>query len=279
MDSIEKALQKAKSWKTLKKPAEHQAPPKTPVQRLPQASVPSNMEEMRSPTSHLDREHLERHRIIAHSRENPNSAAFHLLRTTLLQKMRAIDACAIGIVAPSQSVGKTMLAINLAMSIARLPESTALLVDMDLRSPKVTKYLGLEEGQGMTDFLQGRCDFESTLLYPELPRFVVAPAGSPVLNSSELLASRLAVDLIEDAKTRYSNRVVIFDLPPLLYGDDTIAILPKMDGVLLALAHGVTSKDDIVVSMRHLANSTLLGTVLNKAPIDIEGATYGFGSG
>jgi Mrp family chromosome partitioning ATPase len=295
MDSIERALGKAKADKAeadktksrqaganesnvIEAQTERDTDIEASVSPLAQVTVPSAISQVRAPSVQLDPKHLERHRIIAHSRDNPNSAAFHLLRTTLLQKMEAAGARAIGIVAPSPAVGKTVLAINLAMCIARLPESTALLVDMDLRSPKVTKYLGLDEGMGMTDFLQGQCDFESLMIYPQLSRFVVAPAGKPVLNSSELLASKKAVDFIKEAKTRYLDRVVIFDLPPLLYGDDTLAILPKLDGVLLALAHGVTTKEEIEVSKRHLESSNVLGTVLNKAPIGIEGATYGFGA-
>lgn len=234
------------------------------------------MADMRPPTVALDQAHLERHRIIAHRKDNPNTAAVDLLRTKLLQRMGTSGYRTLGIVGASPAVGKTVLAVNLAISIARLPETSTLLVDLDLRSPSVNDYLGLRSERTVGDYLQGRCAFGEVLTYPDIPRCVVAGENGAVPNSAELLASRRTEKFVAEVKHRYPDRIVLFDLPPLLCGDDAIAVLPNIDCVLLVFASGVSSRSDMEESMRLVRGAKLLGTVINKAPVDPEDLGYGY---
>jgi Mrp family chromosome partitioning ATPase len=74
-------------------------------------------------------------------------------------------------------------------------------------------------------------------------------------------------NLIENLRDRYKERVVIFDLPPLLNVDDAIAVLPQIDCVLMVVGNGMVTKHDMDESLRHLHTTNLLGVILNKAEV------------
>jgi protein-tyrosine kinase len=156
------------------------------------------------------------------------------------------------------------VAINLAISIAQHAEKSALLVDFDLRHPSVANYLGLDLEISLTDMLEGKCELSDILVNPGIPRLVVMAAHRPLANSAEILASSRVQRLIKEIRERYEERIVIFDLPPLLNADDAMAVLPQIDCVLMVVANGMSSNREIEDSLRQLPATNLLGTVLNK---------------
>ena len=103
------------------------------------------------------------------------------------------------------------------------------------------------------------------MVNPTLPRFVVLPTRVPIPLSTEVLSSPRVSNLIGDLRNRYESRICIFDLPPLLSSDDAITVMPKFDCVLLVVANGMNSKQEIEECLHHLAGVNLIGTVLNKA--------------
>jgi protein-tyrosine kinase len=210
-------------------------------------------------------EHLERQRIVAFNKNSNMGWAFDLLRTQVLKTMEENGWRTLAITSPTPKSGKTVLAINLAMSIAHYTTKTALLVDFDLRRPKVGSYLDLPMEKSLNDLLAGQAELQDVLVNPTLPRFVVLPTRKPVALSTEVLSSPKVGNLITDLRERYDSRIVIFDLPPLLSSDDAITVLPKFDCVLLVVANGMNSKKEIEDSLHHLATANLIGTVLNKA--------------
>lgn len=213
----------------------------------------------------LSAEHLERNRIIAYNKNASQGRAFDLLRTQVLKAMEDNGWRTLAITSPSAEAGKSVLAINLAMSIAHYTTKTALLVDFDLRRPKIGSYLGLPMERSLNDLLAGEAQLQEVLVNPALPRFVVLPTREPVSHSTEVLSSPRVASLINDLRERYESRIVIFDLPPLLSSDDAIAVLPKIDCVLMVVANGMSSRKEIEDSLHHLPASNLIGTVLNKA--------------
>ena len=92
----------------------------------------------------------------------------------------------IAVVSPTPESGKTLVSINLAISIAHQPQKTAILVDFDLRRPKVANYLGLNVAQSMNDYLQGSAKLEDLMISPSISRLVVVPTMRPVAKSSEI---------------------------------------------------------------------------------------------
>jgi len=213
----------------------------------------------------LSMEHLEKYRIVAFNKNHAMSMSFDLLRTQVLQKMKENGWRTLAITSPTPESGKTVIAINLAMSIAHQTNSTALLIDFDLRRPKIGAYLGIPMEKSLNDLLDGTAELSDVLINPNMPRLVVLPTRDPVRRSSETLSSKMIINLIKDLRERYESRIVIFDLPPVLGIDDTIALLPQIDCVLMVVANGMSTKREIENSLHLLPASKLVGIVLNKA--------------
>jgi len=216
----------------------------------------------------LQTDHLERNRIVAFNKNDPKSMVFDILRTHVLQRMEENGWRTLAITSPTPEAGKTVVAINLAMSIAQQTNMTALLVDFDLRRPKLGTYLGIPMEKSLNDFLDGTAEIAEILINPDMPRLIVLPTKKPVRNSSETLSSKKVSNLIADLRERYRSRIVIFDLPPLLVIDDAIALLPQIDCVLMVVANGMSNKREIEDSLDHLSSANLIGTVLNKADME-----------
>lgn len=221
-----------------------------------------------------DLDHFERNRIVAYSKMNHHSAYFDMLRTQILSKMDENGWRTLAIVSVTPENGKTMVAINLAMSIAHNDNKTAILVDFDLRRPKVATYLGIPHGKSLNEVLSGEATIPEAMVNPGLPKFVVLPADRPVAKSSEILSSNKVQALVKDLRERYPERIVIFDLPPLLYADDAISILPAIDCVLLVVGNGMVAKSELDEGMRYLHACNVLGTVLNKADTQLRDGYY-----
>tara|TARA_R110000772_G_C13291740_1_gene438082 strand:+ start:1813 stop:2625 length:813 start_codon:yes stop_codon:yes gene_type:complete len=213
----------------------------------------------------LDVAHMESNRIITLDNEDPNSISFDILRTQVLAKMEANNWRTLAITSPTPACGKTVVAINLALSIAKQTDYTALLVDFDLRRPRVAAYLGLPKENSFSDYLDGKIEFNDALVNPGIPRFVVLPNWRPVKNSTEVLTSRKVKAIVEDLRDRYEKRICIFDLPPLKTTDDAIAFIPQVDCVLMVVSSGETKPAEVKECRRQLQSSNLLGVILNKS--------------
>lgn len=220
----------------------------------------------------LQAEHLEKNRIVAFNRNDPKSMTFDLLRTKVLQKMVENGWRTLAITSPTPESGKTVVAINLAMSIAKQTNKTAMLVDFDLRRPKIGAYLGIQMEKSLNDLLEGTVEIADVLVNPDMPRLVVLPAKKPVKKSTEILSSKKISGMIKDLRERFESRIVIFDLPPVLVTDDAIALLPQIDCVLMVIANGMSSKREIEDSLRHLPAEKLVGVIFNK--VEVEPAPY-----
>ena len=210
-------------------------------------------------------EHLQRTRIFSFNKNDPTSVTFDVLRTQILQKMEEKGWRTLAITSPTPAVGKTVVGINLAMSIAQQSNKTAMLVDFDLRHPRIGSYLGLGMERSLNDFLGGTVDLADVMVNPDMPRLVIVPTMSAVHNPAEILSSKKIADLIKELRQRYESRIIIFDLPSLLHSDDAIAVIPQIDCILLVVANGMCTQRQIEDSLRHLSKANLLGTVFNKA--------------
>ncbi len=193
--------------------------------------------------------------------------AYGILRTQVLQRLREKQWNALAVTSPEIGEGKTLTAINLAISLAREVDYTVLLVDADLRNPGVHTYFGIHPERGLSDYLLDDVPLAELLIHPSgIGRFVILPGGKPLENSSEMLNSPKMARLVDELKTRYSSRIVLFDLPPLLSTADTLAFSPYVDAALLVIEEGRTPAQEIERATKLLLqNTNLIGTVLNKS--------------
>lgn len=223
---------------------------------------------LNTPVIKLDAMHLEKNRIVSHLKNDINSGIFDSLRTQILQKMEENGWRTIAVVSPTPESGKTLVSINLAISIAHQPQKTAILVDFDLRRPKVAAYLGIHTESSMNDYLSGKSPIQDVMFNPGIPRLVVMPTMRSVSKSAEILSSKKVEHLIQDLRDRYDSRIVIFDSPPVLNSDDAMVLLPQVDCILLVVANGMSTQSEIEETLHHIPKEKLLGVVLNKAEID-----------
>jgi protein-tyrosine kinase len=232
---------------------------------LPEADLHAKLEYSQTRVVELQAHQLKKNRIFSVNRHDPTSVNFDLLRTQILQKMDENNWRTIAITSPTPAVGKTVIAINLAISIVQQTNRTAMLVDFDLRQPRIASYLGIPMEKSLNDLLEGDASLSEMLVNPGIPRLVVLPTKNAVSNPSETLSSTKISSLVNEIRDRYESRIIIFDLPSLLHSDDAIAICPKIDCILMVVANGMSTQREIEDSLRHLSKSNLIGTVFNKA--------------
>jgi capsular exopolysaccharide synthesis family protein len=212
-------------------------------------------------------------RIIAALPEHKFKDAYRMMRTRVLQTMRNNGWTSVAVTGPASGCGKTLTAINLAVSLAMEVTNTVLLVDLDLRRPTVHKYFGYEPELGLSDYLTSDVALHKLLFTPAIDRLVVLPGRNALPNSAEMLRSPRMVALVNELKTRYPDRLIVFDLPPILAADDALAFSPYTDCFLMVAESGGTKKEDLQQAFEILKNTPLVGTVLNKS----EAPTSGYG--
>ncbi|MCW9023141.1 MAG: CpsD/CapB family tyrosine-protein kinase [Gammaproteobacteria bacterium] len=231
-------------------------------------SSPENITYTQTKIIDVSNDVLKRNRLVSNVEHDYKRDAFKLLRTQILQKMRANGWNSLAVTSAQPGEGKSLVAINLAMALAMEVNQTVLLVDFDLRRPSIHTYFEYEPDKGINDFLANDVPVQEILFTPGLERLVILPGKEPIYNSSEMLSSPKMVSLVNELKNRYPSRLIIFDLPPLLSTDDALAFSPYVDTVLLVIEEGKTSKEDLLTVKGILKDTNIIGTVLNKSDSD-----------
>jgi MinD-like ATPase involved in chromosome partitioning or flagellar assembly len=153
--------------------------------------------------------------------------------------------------------------------MAREVAYTVVLVDANLQAPGVLSRLGLAERPGLSDYLTGFMPVEQLMIRPcYLEDLVVLPGGAPIENATEMLNSAKMERLVNDLKRSADKCMIVFDLPPVLGGDETLAFSPRLDAALLVIEESVTTRRDIGEAVELLSVTNILGTVMNKAGQD-----------
>ena len=204
-------------------------------------------------------------RIIAGMEKDWRADAFRVLRTQLLQRLTEPTSNTVGITSPTSSDGKSLIAANLAVSLAMDVSHTVMLVDLDLRRARLAEYFGLTPSHGLTDYLLDHCDLNECLVSPGIARLVLLPQCERVRNSSEMLSSPKMKALMKELKERYPDRIIVYDLPPLLASDDALVMAPLLDATILVVRDEKTTSSEIESSLALLKDYNCLGTVLNRS--------------
>lgn len=217
---------------------------------------------------------MERHRIVTFADTDPAHATFDMLRTKVLRMMRQNGWTSLGVTSPTAGCGKSMTCLNLAFSFAHQPDLRTVLVDLDLRRPALARELGLDVAQSMAGVLQGtRSVAENFVRYGE--NLAIGTNAAPVRNSSELLLNAATAQGVAALKAAFRPDVLLYDLPPMLMSDDTMAFLPHLDCVLLVAGAEKSSLDDVEACEHDLSEQTnLLGVTLNMCRY--MGESYGY---
>jgi len=217
------------------------------------------------PVMRLDPATAEAGHLIVTHREDPVGLLYDHLRTRLLQALQERGWTRVAVTAPTRGCGASLVAANLALSLARRPSGRTLLIDLDLRAPSLAGLFGVENPGRLRDVLTGAQPMESHFL--RLGRtLALALNGQSEPDSAELLQEPGTVAALESLMEDLSPDVAIHDLPPLLESDDVLAFLPEVDGVLLVADGTRTTAAQMRECERLLKDRTnMLGVVLNRA--------------
>ncbi len=255
------------------------APPPPPADPVAQAS-PSAVDAAWSSLAELkiNPKVLESERIVTRQKSDAAHIAFDMLRTRLAKLALEQGWKRIGITSPSKGCGKTVISANLAFSFARHPETRTILVDLDLRSPRLSSCLGVTERRAINWLLSGATRPENYLQRIG-ERFALALNTQRVRDASEVLQNASTPKVLEGMLEQFRPDIIIYDMPPMLVGDDTIAFLKHLDAVLLVIASGETKPYEVEECENLIMDETnFLGVLLNKVERGA-GSDYYYGYG
>jgi protein-tyrosine kinase len=223
----------------------------------------------KSRTVKLDMNTLADNRCVAIFPYAKETEVYKVLRTQVLRYTKEKGGNTIMITSALPEEGKTLTSINLAFTFAKLFEQTVLLVDGDLRQQDVHKRLGFESDRGLADYLVDNRPVPEIITWPGIDKLTLISGGRLIHESTELLGSTRMKDLVQDMKTRYPDRYVFFDAPPILSSADALAFVPLVDYIIMVVRAGTTSMNDVKKALELIPQDKVIGFVLNRynAPV------------
>lgn len=225
-----------------------------------------------------DPRHLERG-LVHTLRPGPDAKPFDIMRTKLLHQMHSNGWRRVAFASPDSGCGKTMIVLNLALSMARQSDLFTMAVELDMRRPAMARTLGLRTDYQFSEVLAGRAAAADHLARVG-PNLALATNHRAEPSAAELLASTGAGQALDRVEADFTPDVMLFDLPPLLMTDDAMAFMDQIDCVLLVAAAERTTMAEITRCAEDLAaRCNFLGVILNKCRFLAKQEGYGYGYG
>lgn len=279
-----------------------QMPPIQPVPAMPAPStvqVPASAETAsvrRSREVQLDLVRLEREGYLVSAQARSLLAEqMRIIKRPLLANVakahvdgpdRIPRANLIQVVSAMPGEGKTFFAMNLAMSIAMEVDHSVLLVDADVLRPSVLSRYGIEPARGLMDVLEansvaGRTgkppelELADVMLRTNVPKLNLLPAGTANAQSTEMLASAVMASLLDELASKYSDRIVLFDAPPLISTTESRVLASRVGQVLMVVEADSTTHAQVTQAYAAVEQCPVVLSVLNKCRSKTTG-TYGY---
>ena len=189
---------------------------------------------------------------------------FRRLRTHILKAGAAKAPKTILITSAMSGEGKSLIAINLAIIIAVELNSHALLVDCDLRNPSISRWFGMTEKKGLSNYLIGEAEIPEILQKTSVDKLTLMCGGTIQENPVELISSEKMKNLIQDLKSRYDDRYIIIDSSPLLATTEPTVLNDMADAILLVVKSGDTPRETIQQALKLVDKNKVMGIILNN---------------
>ncbi|NHA15387.1 XrtA-associated tyrosine autokinase [Thioalkalivibrio sp. XN279] len=172
--------------------------------------------------------------------------------------------------------GKTHTCINLALSLATERDRTVLLIDGDVPKPHISRLFGIDKEPGLLDVLGDKPpQVEDVLVRTDIPRLSILPAGRWHAQATELLSSDRMRALCNELASRYPDRIILFDSPPMLAATEAQAIAANVGQVVLVVAENLTARDDVRSALSLIDENRAVNAILNKSRVAARSAYYG----
>jgi succinoglycan biosynthesis transport protein ExoP len=200
--------------------------------------------------------------VTLHNPKSTASESYRGIRTSILFSSAETEPKVILISSAGPQEGKTITAANLAITMAQ-SENKVIMLDCDMRRPKVHKVFGISRDQGMSNILVGNKDMDGILIHTEIPNLDVIPCGPIPPNPSEMLGSTRMKKLLEMLRKDYSH--IIIDSPPITAVTDAVVLAKSTDGVVLVIRANDTAREMIKNGLNQMqaVGANVLGAVLN----------------
>ncbi|WP_294253456.1 AAA family ATPase [uncultured Sphingomonas sp.] len=211
----------------------------------------------------------------------PLAEEFRMVKRQLLLTARGVagvdaDRARMILVCSAQpDEGKTFCAINLALSMAAEKDVEILLVDADFAKPDVSKRLGMGEGPGLLDALDGQIDVEACIVDTDVPQLAILPAGTRSVSDTELLASDGARAMLDRLAAANPRRIVIFDSPPALAASPASVLALHVGQTMMVVRADRTSEEDLRAAVAALDGCEHIQLVLNAVSFQPSGRRFG----
>lgn len=212
----------------------------------------------------IDMNILEKNRGVSINPGSREIEQYKILRTRIHQQAKNRKLNTIMITSANRHEGKTVTAINMGFTFAKDLKQTVLLVDCDFAGQDIHSYLGINSKKSLIDYFIDGTPLNELIIWPGVEKLTLISGDRTVYDSSELLSSEMMEKLVREMGERYNDRYVFFDAPPVLEYSDAISMAPMMDGIIMVVEAGVTSKKDVQKAVSLLPEEKFLGFVLNK---------------
>ncbi len=201
------------------------------------------------------------------------SEAYRNIRTSILLSFSEKPPKRIAISSPNPIEGKTTTAINTAIALSQTG-AQVLIVDADMRRPRIHYIFNGENGTGLSNFLSGHANLESIVKKTEVPNLFYIASGPIPPNPSELLGSNLFKSMMHSLGKKFDH--IVLDSPPVLGFADSLILSATVDGVILVVLGGKTPKETLqrAKEVLHQVNAKILGVVINR--VDLQRGHYGY---
>lgn len=204
-------------------------------------------------------------KLVGFSENDVRARSFKLLRTALSRPMADNGHKIVGITSPSPGAGKSFISSNLAASISRLSYQNVVLVDLDFQRASIAELFGITDGPDLTEFLAGNVsELADVARRVGQTGLTIIPSFLGAINSAEMLSSERFSAMMKALKSLPGDIVIICDLPPLFVSDDAMLAAQHLDGVILVVEQGITTKKQVQASLQMLYPSRIYGTILNR---------------
>lgn len=225
--------------------------------------------------------------LVPHAARNQLADEFRVIKRPLIANAMGRSGSAVPngnlimVTSALPGEGKSFTAINLAISIAMELDNTVMLVDADVARPSVLNMLGLPQSAGLLDVLkENSLDISGALLRTNIEKLSILPSGTPHPRATELLASDTMIRLLEDMSSRYSDRIIIFDSPPLLLTTEARVLATHMGQVVIVVNAENTAQAAVKQAITTIEACPVKMMVLNQVRADkADGYGYGYGYG
>jgi protein-tyrosine kinase len=205
------------------------------------------------------------------------SPPYRMLRARLLQRCRENQWSTVAVTSPGPGEGKSVTALNLALTIAREGNYDVFLLDLDLRKPSICRYLGVTPRSEITAYFAGAVAAPELFFTLEgVERLTIAGGTASIHHASEQLANNHLEALFDYIRSISANPLIMLDLPPVLNTDDALVVAPRIDATIMVVSEGVTRRDSLVRAVGLLAEFPVAGIALNRASQSIGAEYYGY---